>query len=263
MTLILLVCAAAWAAEEKSTDRRSFPNVTAVEVDNIHGWIHVTGVDGAEMRMVVNRHASGRNQSEIEAARRDVKLEITSEGGRVRLYVDGPFRERNHHWNENYQVRYDFELHVPRGAELKLRSVNDGDIVVNGVRGRFDVSHVNGPIGMTGLAGEGSARTVNGAINLAFAAEPPGSVLVKTVNGQITAAFPKSLNAGLSFQTLNGEVFTDFEFRPDSQPASGERRDGKWVYRRRHNAAVRVGTGGPGHKFETVNGNIQIREAKQ
>ncbi len=260
--LVFLAAALAWAdVEEKDTIRQSLPGARSVEVDNIHGSIHVTGVEGGEVRLVVNRRATAPDQSTLEAARREVRLDISSAGGAVRLYVDGPFRKRS--WSIDYTVRYDFELEVPRDADLKLRTVNEGGIVVTGVRGRFDVSHVNGPVEMKGLRGSGAVRTVNGGIKLAFEGEPREPLQVKTVNGQIAASFPRSLNAGLSFKTLNGDVYTDFEFQPANQPMEGEQRDGKWIYRKRHQAAVKVGAGGPGHQFETVNGNIRILEAKQ
>ncbi len=248
--------------EHRDTVRQSFAGARSVEVDNIHGFIRVSGAAGSELRLVANRRISAPDQASVDLAKREVRLEMTSNEGAVRLYVDGPFRHQS--WHQDYLVQYDFELEVPAGAGLKLRTVNHGDIVVKGVRGSFDVHHVNGPVEMTGLAGAGVVRTVNGAIRLGFAKAPDAPVEARTVNGEIAAAFPKSLNASLRFKTLHGEVYTDFPVTGlRNEPMRGERHGNRWIYRKQWNSAVGVGAGGPAHRFETVNGDIRILEEKQ
>jgi DUF4097 and DUF4098 domain-containing protein YvlB len=73
---------------------------------------------------------------------------------------------------------------------------------------------------------------------------------VKTVNGRIEAAFPKNLNAAMRFKTFQGEVFTDFT---TTLPAGT-------TLRRNREFTVNIGSGGPTHSFETLNGRIQIAQ---
>ena len=44
---------------------------------------------------------------------------------------------------------------MPRDAAVELKTVNDGEIVVDGVRGDFDVRNVNGAVRLSGLRGRG------------------------------------------------------------------------------------------------------------
>ena len=62
---------------------------------------------------------------------------------------------------------------------------------------------------------------------------------------------------------LNGGLFTDFETQPlaTTAPTTGERRNGKFVYRVNEFTRVRVGGGGPEITFETLNGNVRARRA--
>ena len=52
-TAIILACAATLAygfdQEDKETIRRNFPATARLEVDNVNGFIHVTGYSGSEI----------------------------------------------------------------------------------------------------------------------------------------------------------------------------------------------------------------------
>ena len=157
-------------------------------------------------------------------------------------------------------MTYNFDIHIPRDTELRLRSVN-GEIKTEQTGGKFDVSGVNGPVNMTAAAGSGSVRTVNGRLTVSFRENPKASVDFKTVNGAIEAAFPPSLSADLRLKTLNGQVYTDFDTTALAQPAgTAERKDGKFIFKPDRHSSVRIGSGGPELKFETVNGEIRIKK---
>src|SRR5215813_11612985 len=117
--------------EDKETFRQSFASATKLEVDNIHGFIHVTGYNGSEIRMVANRTIRADGQNELAQTKREVKLDTSNNGGTLKLYVDGPFRcncsDGGFNWRDNhrdYSVRYDFEIEVPRSIAVGLRTVN-------------------------------------------------------------------------------------------------------------------------------------------
>jgi DUF4097 and DUF4098 domain-containing protein YvlB len=188
---------------------------------------------------------------------------MTQEAGTVRLYVDGPFRCKGgcNGWNgdRGYSARFDFEVRVPVSTTLDLRTVNGGRIDVESVEGDFSVRNVNGGISMKGLAGSGAAHTVNGGVAVAFKRNPRDGCSLKTVNGEIDAAFQPGLSADFRVKTLNGEAWTDFEASPlPSAVPVKEHRGARFVYKRNKEAHLRVGSGGPEHSFETVNGSIQI-----
>ena len=62
-------------------------------------------------------------------AKRDVKLDMSQQGNFVRLYVDGPFRSNNgvNYRGDNYygyRVVFDYDIQVPVGTELVLKTIN-------------------------------------------------------------------------------------------------------------------------------------------
>ena len=103
---------------------------------------------------------------------------------------DGDCGCHNRGWDEGYNVEYDIELRVPRGATLDLATVNDGDVTAEGVSGDFTVANVNGGVRLTGLVGSGSIKTVNGDIEATFERAPAEATSFRTVNGKLDVTFP-------------------------------------------------------------------------
>jgi DUF4097 and DUF4098 domain-containing protein YvlB len=139
-----------------------------------------------------------------------------------------------------------------------------GDVLIRNVNGRFEAHNVNGPVTVEGVGASGSAHTVNGPVTAKFTRAPQEPVSLKTVNGTVVAEFPRDANASLRFKTLHGDIFTDFPTESlTPAPASGEKRGTRYVYQSKRSFAVRIGGGGPEHSFETVNGDIEIRQRGQ
>lgn len=275
---LLAACPAAALEESRSireVKRFTGPGPHVVEIDNYRGPITVTAGRGDAVEATIGETVTGRTQGEIAEAKEKVKLEVTQEGNRVRFYVDGPFRCRDgHHGHGGWsfhedeerigeRVTYAFEVRVPAGTELEVRTVN-GDVRVDGADARFAVGSVNGGVAMAGVRGAGSARSVNGPVRVTFAANPAAASRFETVNGEIDVAFRQGLGADMRFKTLNGEVFTDFPYQSRSLATpSGDRRKGRFVLQRGGAFGVTIGGGGPEHAFATINGNILVRNQDQ
>jgi DUF4097 and DUF4098 domain-containing protein YvlB len=266
---ILLLCLPAFALEEKETIRKmfTFPAGAAeriVEVDTVTGSIRVTGTTGRNVEAEIHKTITADTQTDLAEAKREVTLDVQEQPTLLRLYVDGPFRDRNGGSRRRYyNVRHDFVLKVPQDAIVRLSTVNGGDIHVNQVDGNFTLSNVNGAIEVLDAGGSGRIKTVNGGIKASFHRNPAAPVSFKTVNGGVEAQFPKNLAADLSIKTFNGDVYTDFDVagRAVAQE-SGERRGTKFVYRSNRQRAARIGSGGPEISFETLNGNIRILQRR-
>jgi hypothetical protein len=268
-TLVL----SASAAHAEVTDKRTLQDSVRVPgngpptviVKNVFGSVHVVAHDGATVDMTATETISGDLRADIDRARAEVELRTESEDGRVAFRVRRVGSEGNDCCNrwDGYRVAYDIEVRVPRDAAVEIATVNDGEIVVENVRGSFDVRNVNGAVRLTGVRGGGRVTTVNGAINATFERAPAAATAFKTVNGKIDVAFPGNLAADLSFSTLHGEIYTDFESQPlTSEPVRDRSRaNGKLVIRAQHGSAIRVGAGGPAYSFETLNGNVYVRKA--
>jgi DUF4097 and DUF4098 domain-containing protein YvlB len=81
-----------------------------------------------------------------------------------------------------------------------------------------------------------------------------------TVNGRLELAFQPNLSADFSLKTVNGGMYTDFPSTALSSTGTSTKEDGKFIYRMRGESRIRIGSGGPQIRLETVNGEIQIKK---
>ncbi len=280
-TIFLIFCMAAvpCIVRAEVVETRTLERSVAVDAQSAHlvvrdvfGSVRVTAHDRDTIDMTATETIRGDLRSDIERARAEVGLRVDQDASgvafRVRRLDDqcqcasGSFGNR---W-DGYVVEYDIEIKVPRDASLDLSTVSQGEIVVSGVRGDFDVSNVNGAVRLDGLRGAGTAKTVNGPLEASFDRAPAGDTSFKTVNGAIDVGFPADLAADLAFKTMHGEIWTDFDSEPIAatpQRQDLEGRRGAAVFRLERSSAVRVGAGGPTYSFETLNGRIDVRRLGQ
>jgi hypothetical protein len=232
-------------------------------IDNMEGSITVDAYEGREIQVEIAKTIRARTADEVARAEAEVELKITEKDYRSELYVDGPFRcndgsRRNRQLG--YRVIYDFQVRVPRNCDLVLRTVNEGDVRVTGVQGTFDVSNVNGAVRLASIAGAGSARTVNGGVDVSFSRNPTAGCSFRTVNGNLDVSLRPELSADLWFETFNGGAYTDYEVTPLPPPAPGrDKAGGKYVYKTGRSFGVRAGKGGPRMAFDTLNGDILVK----
>ena len=259
-----------WTVQDDEKIDRSFSftggDPHKLLVDNISGFVHVTGSSGAQVQVSVAKHIGADSSAALTEAKRDVKLDFSQQGNFVRLYVDGPFRNTNGNGVNyrgddyyGYRVTFDYEIQVPFDTELVLKSINDGDIVVKKTTGDFTVNGLNGGIEMEEVAGSGSVRTLNGPVKVAFTRNPAKASEFHSLNGNVDIYFQPTLNADLSFHTLNGGIYTDFDVVTRPAAGSSQNIDGKFLYRvDRRSMSARTGSGGPELKFDTLNGSIRL-----
>lgn len=246
-----------WKYEDQESVKRSFDVPAAgrkLLVDNVSGFIHVTGYDGAQLQVSVQKHIYGRSPEAVQEAKRDVKLDMSQQGSFVRLYVDGPFRSPNGGTNYRgddyygYRVTFDYEIQVPKATELSLHTITN-EIVVKRTTGDFDIHGLNGGIDMEEISGSGTVKTLNGKLKVAFARNPEHDSQFHTLNGAMDVYFHEPLNADLHFKTLNGGVYADFDV--SSIPGTA-------LVSERRNGSARAGKGGPALTFNGLNGAIRL-----
>jgi len=257
-----------WRIDEKDTIRKTF-NVTGgsgekkLLVDNVHGYVHVTGYSGSEVRVNVEQHILADSREAVAEAKRDVKLDLSQQGNFVRLYEDGPFRSgngTNYRGDDyyGYRVIYDFDIEVPSDIELVLKTVNHGDIVVKKTTGDYDIRGLNGGIEMDEVSGSGSVHTLNGKVKVTYTRNPTKSTDFKTLNGTVDVYFHNTPDADMHFRKLNGGIYTDFELTMLPEKGSSSESGGRWIYRSDRSISGRAGKGGPELSFETLNGSIRL-----
>ena len=256
--------------DEQTTERKSFSGVRELIVDNVSGFIEVTASTGGSVEMEITKSLSASSTDRMALARKELSLNFQQEGGLVRAIVDGPFRchcgdnSINFRGGEPYKFAYDFKIRVPRDVKLELRTVNKSHILVDGTAGDFTISNVNGPIEMKDVEGSGNVHTVNGGVKVLFARNPKGATSFKSVNGTLDISFRSGLNADVKMKTFNGGLYTDFDVV--ASPVAGtppEHRNGKLVWSSRRMTGVRIGQGGPELQFETLNGDVLIKNREK
>ena len=255
--------------EEREAFHHTFSNDVTLDVDAVSGSITVLGDGGNTIRVDGEKVIRAADAEETQRARREVGLDVNEKNGVAQLYVNGPFRENDHaaenhgfhdHREREYEVAFNFTIHVPRATELILHTVN-GNVKAEDTAGKFNIKDINGGITMTNIAGSGTADTLNGNTVITFRENPRADSYFKSFNGKVDVGFQAGLAANLSLKTFNGSAWTDFEATAlASMPAPGELQNGRFVYKSNRFSNLKVGSGGPELKFETFNGNIQIRK---
>ncbi len=237
-----------------------------LQVDNIFGSIVVTGYDGKEVKLIAHKTLKARNEDRAQKAEKEVKLDITEEGNVIDIYVDGPFRHQHNkrgNWSDpGYEVHYDFDIKVPRKTNIYLKTATAGIIQVSNIEGEFQVRHADGKIVMSDIIGAGIAQTAAGDVKVHFAKNPDSDCSFKTVAGDIDVVFLKNLSADFLLKTRYGEAYSDFpvSLLPVQSSATEERKNGKYVYRSNASVGIRIGSGGPEIKMDTLTGDILINK---
>lgn len=122
--------------------------------------------------------------------------------------------------NENINRETNFEIKVPRNFSLKLSTVNNGDIEVQGVNGEMEISNVNGKITLQNISGSASADTTNGDANIVFKTVTANAGMAfSSFNGNVDVTSPSSLKANAKLKSEMREIFTDFDMVVDEQKA--------------------------------------------
>lgn len=274
--ILAVVCAGAvcraedYRLEERENIQRTLSGANELDVNNVNGFIHVTGDGGNTVRLDAEKIMRARDSGEMARAKSEVTLDINQKDGIAQFYVNGPFRDHDHassyhgfHESESrhYDVTYNLTIRVPRTIGLTLKTVN-GELICADTSGKFDVNGVNGSITMTGIAGSGYVRTVNGPTTVTFRENPKAESEFHSLNGKVDVSFQPDLSADIRVKTFNGAAYTDFESTALAGQASIAQNGAKWVYRKNQFANLRVGKGGPELTFETLNGDIRIRKAQ-
>lgn len=163
---------------------------------------------------------------------------------------------------ESWHQAVDLRIQVPADSTLELSCINDGDIVVRGVRGEMELSNTNGEISVTGAASPVVAETVNGDITIVFTRlESKRPLAFSTLNGNLDLTLPAALAADLALRTDNGDIYSDFEIKfLDTPTRRAESREGG-RYRIEIEKLVRgrINGGGPELSLKTFNGDIVLR----
>jgi len=160
----------------------------------------------------------------------------------------------------------DLEIQVPMRTNLKLTTMNDGVLTVEGVEGELELSNHNGDIRANNLAGSVVANSHNGDVTVALRQVTPNKPMsFISWNGKIDVTLPQDAKVNLKMRTDNGDIYSDFEvqLRPaNSKPIVEDTRNRGGRYRVEIDRSMigAINGGGPEFELRSYNGNIYVRK---
>jgi hypothetical protein len=230
-----------------------------LKVNLLNGSIKVTGYSGKEVVLTYDgrenrKHAKPEENNGLRRlTSNNIGLEAEEEGNTVTIKTS------------SFMKSVDLEIKVPHDFSLRLKTLNDGQIVVEDVSGEIDVDNLNGSIALQNVSGSASASTLNGNITASFRKVTPNMPMAfSNLNGKIDVTLPPSAKFNAKLKSDNGDVFTDFDLAMDKDVKSVQKvKEGqgqkiyldKWMY-------GKINGGGPEMLFKNFNGNIYIRKSK-
>jgi putative adhesin len=155
---------------------------------------------------------------------------------------------------------------VPQNtAQVKLSTVNDGNITATNVSGDLEVDNVNGWIHLDQISGSAVANTVNGDVIVVFKTiDPKAAMAFSTLNGKVDVTFPGDLKAKVKLKAEQGDIFSDFDVEVDKGHSNIEKNAEDHMYRINIDGWVygSINGGGPEMMMKTTNGSVYLRKTK-
>ena len=262
-TLLLIMCVILGAkAQDTSVELFSIPlsdpgQPGKLIVEQITGSITVAAHDGKE---VVVKASFGNKKAHYKDDQPKNGMKRISNSS---LSISGEEKDNVVQIiNEQYNRATNLDIKVPKNCSLKLKTVNQGNIDVEGVSGEFEISNVNGEVTLLQVDGSASVDTVNGDIKAVFNSVAVNSNMAfSSLNGDLDVTFPKSLKADVKLRTDMGEILTDFDMTvaPRKTQVSTSEKSDTYKVKLEQWVQGEINGGGPEMLFKTWNGDIMIR----
>jgi DUF4097 and DUF4098 domain-containing protein YvlB len=274
-TIILatFICCTVYPQQHKETIKKEidFPegkNAVLV-IENISGKIEIEGYSGDKVSIEIYNEFFADSKEELEEAMKKVYLSFETRKDTVDIFLDGVCgcnrdRHRNNNWERcDFDYRYDFKVKVPVRANLRLSTVNKGDVKVKNVSGEVFARNVNGGIFVENISGATDVHTINGDVEIRYSKNPDKHSKYYSLNGDVNVYYFPNLSADMYFKSFQGDMFTNFEIAERLPPVklSTKTKNGKGTtYKIENKSAVRIGKGGVLLDFETFNGDVYVRK---
>jgi len=275
--LVLLFSCQAQAQDREATEKISKEFTVSTDASrnvlalyNIDGAVTVQGYDGNKVVIEATKIIRADDQQTLELGKKEAQLGFLQRGDSIVVYTAAPYDSRPHdnhnewhHKDIDYHYTFNYVVKVPRQLNLHLSTVNNGKVTVQDVAGKIEAYNVNGAIALTGVRGTTKARTVNGNVEASYVGNPDGASSYHTINGQIIVSYPKDISADVHFKSMHGELLTDFpnvETLPVQVTQNKQNSGNGTRYKLNKDTAMRLGKGGKDFRFETLNGDVTIKQ---
>ena len=239
-------------------------------LENIFGNMEVEGYSGDQVILEINEEYNPDSDEELAEIKRKAYITFDTYGDTVDVFVDGvcgcsrPGKNRNSRWEKcDYDYRFDFKVKVPSRANIKVSTVNEGDVKISGITGEVVARNVNGGIFVDGISGPADVHTINSDVEVKYTKNPNKHSKYYSLNGDVNVYYYPNLSADLHFKSFQGDLYTNFDISEKLPPVkletTAKNRKGT-TYRIEDRTAVRIGQGGVQLDFETFNGDVFVRK---
>ena len=270
LTLAFALFASIADAATPVTEHRNWNETYAVntptptlDVSNIWGSVKIRAGKPGQISVAADelRYAASKEMFDRSLEMLRVVIEADSYG----VLID--VGQRDERWQRNYscddcRVDIQFEISVPPGTTLRVGTVMDGLVDIDGITGVVTASNVNGPVKVNGIRNCESIESVNGSVDIGFVASPALDCNIETINGDITLDVPGDTSLDVTLDLFNGEVISELAAGPLDMAATIERtnENGHNQYRIEKLTGLRLGAGGPTYSISSINGDVRIQK---
>lgn len=237
----------------------------ALSIDNIWGDITVTAGSSNKIEVSLESVRRADNQEYFDRSLELIPLEIGQNGDEVFIHVG----RQQQNWRRSprcngCRLHLDLVVRVPRNTTLDVRTVNDGNVIVSGVSGRVTATNVNGSVSTRGLTLCDEVETINGDVDVEFAANPGADCRIETLNGDIELSLAQDANVNFAVSLQNGKMRSGLDLQPRATTASIEhtKRGGRHHYDIEQLAGLRLGRGGHLLTLKSFNGDVLIAKGQ-
>ena len=259
LTIILLILTSfKYSEKEQITIPLSDPHARGILiVKHQKGSINIQGYDGAVVvidaikRYETNENIEIKDEGLKKIPTNNFKITATEEDNQVLVRTN------------SFDKTVDLDIQVPYSFDLKLNTIDNGDITVNNISGTMEVSNVDGDITIKEVSGSVIANTVDGNIVIVFNSVTENTPMAfSTVDGKIDVTFPANINALLKMKSDYGDVFSDFEIELIEHKQNIEKNNKTGVYKVviEEWTYGKINNGGTEILLKSLDGNIYIRK---
>jgi hypothetical protein len=265
ITIFLLSTGSLFAQEnirEEMTIPLSTPGQSGkLECGLVNGSIKVTGYTGNEVQVVATQPMKKISvKKETEGPEKEGLKKISSSSFNITAEEnDNVVRIRS----QSVLSTINLEINVPAKFDLKLNTVNNGDITVEGVEGNLEVANVNGSVTLTNVSGSVVTNTVNGEVKVNMNRVDAGIPMsFASFNGDVDVTLPGSVKATTRMNSTMGDIYTDFdvEFQPKRTKADNSEEGGVYKISVDEFISGKLNGGGPEFVFKSFSGDIYLRK---
>jgi hypothetical protein len=231
-----------------------------IDVSLVQGSITVRGTNRKDVLVTAQSETdrpSRRYDPDATGMRRipqTAGFRISEDANRVKVSSDNPNRSIN------------FVIEAPSRANVKLNTVNGGEILVENLDGDLTVSNTNGGITLNNVAGTVNAGTTNGNVRASMTrVDAQKEMAFTSLNGVVDVTLPPSTKANLRMRSDNGDVYSDFDVQlAPAAPVVQESRSANGRYRISRNRSIvgAINGGGPEFELRTFNSNVYVRKGR-